>query len=80
MANDVSANTVTCNQLVANKIILNGWEITVSGETIFATSPGGVPTKFEMIDYTNILGEQPTTPPDYVSPVVTGSTTGFGPQ
>lgn len=80
MANDISASTVTCNQLIANKIILNGWTITVSGETIFATSPGGVPTKFEMIDYTNILGEQPTTPPDYVSPVITSSSSGYGAQ
>jgi hypothetical protein len=80
MANDISASTVTCNQLIANKIILNGWTITVSGETILATSPGGVPTKFEMIDFTNILGEQPTTPTDYVSPVITGSGSGFTPQ
>ena len=80
MADNVNANTVTCNKLVVDEIVLNGWKITVSGETIYATSPGGVRTQFEMIDYTNILGEQPTTPPDYVSPVVTGSTTGFGPQ
>ncbi len=80
MADDISAGVVTCNLLVASKIILNGWTITVGGETIFATSPGGVATKFEMIDYTNILGEQPTTPPDYVSPVISESGSGFGPQ
>ncbi len=80
MANNVSANIVSCNRLVAKEIILDGWKITVSGEVIYATSPGGVRTQFEMIDYTNILGEQPTTPPDYVSPVVTGTDTGFGPQ
>lgn len=79
-ANTVTANTVTANKLVVDKIILNGWEITVSGEKIYATSPGGTKTQFEMIDYTNILGEQPTTPPDYVSPVISSSSSGYGPQ
>lgn len=72
--------SISGNTLTADKIILGGWTLFAKGEKLFATSPAGQECQFEMIDYKLILGEQPTTPPDYVPPTITGTQTGFGPR
>ena len=76
----VGAASISGNTLTADKIILGGWTIFAQGEKLFATTPAGVDVQFEMIDYKLILGEQPTTPTDYVAPTITGTQTGFGPR
>lgn len=76
----VGAASISGNTLTADKIILGGWTIFAQGEKLFATTPAGVDVQFEMIDYKLILGEQPTTPTDYVPPTITGTQTGFGPR
>lgn len=65
-ANTVNANQVTSNRvnansfggiggggatLVADKIILGGWLIEASGDGIYVTTPGGIKTKMELIDF-----------------------------
>lgn len=73
----VGAASISGNTLTADKIILGGWTLFAKGEKLFATSPAGQECQFEMIDYKLILGEQPTTPPDYVSPTLTSTTQGY---
>ena len=73
----VGAASISGNTLTADKIILGGWTIFAQGEKLFATTPAGVDVQFEMIDYKLILGEQPTTPPDYVSPVLSSTSQGY---
>lgn len=67
MPNDISANTVSANQVSAtsygglggggatiavDKIILGGWTLEASGDDgIYVTTPGGVRTKMELIDF-----------------------------
>jgi len=54
--------------IIGDRILLGGWIIYPDGEKLMAITPAGVHVQFELIDYTNILGVQPTTPPDYVPP------------
>lgn len=78
-ASDVKVGdaSISGNTLTADKIILGGWTLFAKGEKLFATSPAGQECQFEMIDYKLILGEQPTTPPDYVSPTLTSTSQGY---
>ena len=73
----VGAASISGNTLTADKIILGGWTLFAKGEKLFATSPSGHECQFEMIDYKLILGEQPTTPPDYVPPTLSTTTEGY---
>lgn len=73
----VGKASISGNTLTADKIILGGWVIYPEGEKLFAITPAGVKVQFEMIDYTNILGEQPTTPSDYVPPTLETTTQGY---
>lgn len=66
--------------LVAQKIFLGGWLIEAEGNGIFVTTPGGIKTKMELIDYRETpvpttadlnLPAQPATP----SPEVPGGPT-----
>lgn len=65
-ANTVNANRVDANQvsatsfggrggggaiITADKIFLGGWTIEASGDGIYVTTPGGVRTKMELIDF-----------------------------
>lgn len=73
----VGGASISGNTLTADKIILGGWTIFAQGEKLFATTPAGVDVQFEMIDYKLILGEQPTTPPDYVPPTLSSTSQGY---
>lgn len=64
--------------IIGNRLKLGNWTIYPEGEKLFAITPAGVKVQFEMIDYTNILGEQPTTPSDYVAPTLSSTTSGYG--
>lgn len=65
-ANNINANQVTSNRvnansfggiggggatIVADRIILGGWLIEASGDGIYVTTPGGIKTKMELIDF-----------------------------
>lgn len=65
-ANTVNANQVTSNRvnansfggiggggatIVADRIILGGWLIEAAGDGIYVTTPGGIKTKMELIDF-----------------------------
>jgi hypothetical protein len=65
-ANTVNANQVNSNQvnatsfggrggggaiITADKIYLGGWLIEAAGDGIYVTTPGGVKTKMELIDF-----------------------------
>lgn len=73
----VGKASIRGNTLTADRIILGGWVIFARGEKLFATSPAGRECQFEMIDYKLILGEQPTTPPDYTPPTLESTTQGY---
>lgn len=74
---EIGGTTISGGTLVADKIILGGWTLFAKGEKLFGTSPGGQECQFEMIDYKVVLGEQPTTPPDYVPPALTDTQQGY---
>lgn len=61
--------------IIGDRILLGGWIIYPDGEKLYATTPSGRNVQFELIDYTVVLGPQPTTPGDYVPPPDTTATT-----
>jgi hypothetical protein len=65
------------NDIIGDRILLGGWVIYPDGEKLMAISPAGVTTQIELIDVKKILGPQPKTPPDYVSPTLTDTSQGF---
>lgn len=74
---EIGGASISGKTIVVDKIILGGWTIFADGEKLFAKTPAGVDVQFEMIDYKLILGEQPTTPPDYVPPVLSSTNQGY---
>lgn len=74
---EIGGASISGKTIVVDKIILGGWTIFAQGEKLFAKTPAGVDVQFEMIDYKLILGEQPTTPPDYVSPTLSSTSQGY---
>jgi hypothetical protein len=51
MSNNGNYNTVTANQVTANKIVIGNWAISAKSDGLYVTTPDGVVTKMELIDF-----------------------------